>query len=93
MGDRLGVVRTRPLAAADRPLARQAEAHSRSFPPAPGGGAQRTEDIVAEFRDPALRAALLAEHGYDRRGRTLLAALHVAELIEETAQVAALARC
>lgn len=61
-------------------------------PTGPGGGAQRPEDIVAEFRDPALRAALLAEHGSVGVGRTLLSALHVAELIEETAQVAALAR-
>lgn len=75
--------------AADGAL-RQAEAHP-IVPTGPGGGAQRPEDIVAEFRSPGA-AALLAEHGSVGVGKTLLAALHVAELIEETAQVAALAR-
>ncbi|MCU0804621.1 MAG: class II aldolase/adducin family protein [Burkholderiales bacterium] len=58
----------------------------------PGGGAQRAEEIVAEFRDPGLRAALLAHHGAVGVGRTLLDAEHVAELVEETAQVTAMAR-
>jgi L-fuculose-phosphate aldolase/L-ribulose-5-phosphate 4-epimerase len=61
------------------------------IPLAPGGGAQRTEEVVAEFRDPELRAALMANHGTIGVGRTLLAAEHIAELIEETAQVAAMA--
>jgi len=62
------------------------------IPTAPDGGAQRIEEVVAEFRDPELRAALMANHGAIGVGRTLLAAQHIAELIEETAQVAAMAR-
>jgi L-ribulose-5-phosphate 4-epimerase len=62
------------------------------IPTGPGGSAQRADAVVAEFRDPALKAALLADHGAVGVGRTLLSALHVAELIEETAQVAAMAR-
>lgn len=62
------------------------------IPTGPGGSAQRVDAVVAEFRDPALRAALLADHGAVGVGKTLQAALHVAELIEETAQVAAMAR-
>lgn len=62
------------------------------IPTAPGGGAQREEEIMAEFSDPELKAALLADHGSVGVGKTLLAAQHVAELIEETAQVAAMAR-
>jgi L-ribulose-5-phosphate 4-epimerase len=62
------------------------------IPTAPGGGAQQADQIVAVFRDPALKAALLADHGAVGVGRTLLEAEHIAELIEETAHVAAMAR-
>lgn len=62
------------------------------IPTAPGGGAQRTEDVIAEFSDPELRAALMAHHGAIGVGPTLLAAEEIAELIEETAQIAALAQ-
>ncbi len=62
------------------------------IPCGPGRGNQDPEAIVAAYRDPKLRAMILEDHGSVGVGKTILAAQHVVELIEETAQVAAVAR-
>jgi L-fuculose-phosphate aldolase/L-ribulose-5-phosphate 4-epimerase len=61
-------------------------------PLAPGGGSQTPESVVEVFRDPDVAAAVLENHGSVGVGKSLLAAEHIAELVEETAQVAAVAR-
>ncbi len=40
------------------------------------------------FRDPSVRAAVLANHGTIGVGKTLTAAQYLAEIIEETAHIA-----
>lgn len=62
------------------------------IPCGPDRGNQRSDDIVDAYRDPGLRAVILEDHGSVGVGKSVLAALHVIELIEETAQVAATAR-
>ena len=57
-------------------------------PLSPEGGPQTEREIGPVFRDPAIRAAVLANHGTIGVGPTLLAAQHLAEIIEETAQIA-----
>lgn len=61
-----------------------------TVPVGPNGGAQTAESIVAEYSEPSLKAALLEKHGSVGVGKTLLAAQHVVELIEETAHIAAI---
>ena len=56
------------------------------------GGNQNPEDIIDAYRDPAVLAVLLENHGSVGVGKSLLAAQHIAELIEETAHVAAVAK-
>ncbi len=53
-----------------------------------GGGAQTDADISPVFRNSATVAAVLANHGQIGVGKSLMAAQHVAELIEETAHIA-----
>lgn len=52
------------------------------------GGPQTDVDISPVFKDPNIRAAVLANHGTIGVGKTLMAAQYLAEIIEETAQIA-----
>ncbi|MEL6915468.1 MAG: class II aldolase/adducin family protein [Pseudomonadota bacterium] len=52
------------------------------------GGPQTVVEISPVFRDPSIRAAVLANHGTIGVGSTLMAAQYLAEIIEETAQIA-----
>ena len=52
------------------------------------GGPQTEVEISPVFRDPSVRAAVLANHGTIGVGATLTKALHLAEIIEETAHIA-----
>lgn len=54
-------------------------------------GNQRPEAIVAVFKDSRIRACMLEKHGSVAVGDSLLKARQFAELIEETAQIAAVA--
>lgn len=51
-------------------------------------GPQTAEMIGPCFDDPAIRAAVLANHGTIGTGKTLMAAQYLAEIIEETAHIA-----
>ena len=61
-------------------------------PVGPAGGNQTPASIVEVYRDPMVKAALLENHGSVGVGKSLLAAEHIAELIEETAHIAAVAQ-
>ena len=61
-------------------------------PSGPDGSPGATESVVNAFRDPAIHVATLQNHGAVGVGKTLLAAEELVELIEETAQIALLAR-
>jgi L-fuculose-phosphate aldolase/L-ribulose-5-phosphate 4-epimerase len=52
------------------------------------GGPQTEVDISPYFKDPNIRAAVLANHGTIGAAKTLLAAQYLAEIIEETAHIA-----
>jgi len=52
------------------------------------GGPQTEVEISPVFRDPQVRAAVLANHGTIGVGATLMAAQYLAEIIEETAHIA-----
>jgi ribulose-5-phosphate 4-epimerase/fuculose-1-phosphate aldolase len=52
------------------------------------GGPQTEVDISPIFKDPNVRAAVLANHGTIGVGKTMLAAQYLAEIIEETAHIA-----
>ena len=52
------------------------------------GGPQTEAEIGPVFADPSVRAAVLANHGTVGVGPTLARALHLAEIVEETAHVA-----
>ncbi|MEM7303554.1 MAG: class II aldolase/adducin family protein [Pseudomonadota bacterium] len=52
------------------------------------GGPQTELEISPVFRDQTIRAAVLANHGTIGVGKTLMAAQYLAEIIEETAQIA-----
>ena len=57
--------------------------------PLRANGGHRTEvEISPVFQDPAIRAAVLANHGTIGVGKTLMAAQYLAEIIEETAHIA-----
>jgi L-fuculose-phosphate aldolase/L-ribulose-5-phosphate 4-epimerase len=58
-------------------------------PTAPGGGQQTADEVIPALSDPAVNGALLENHGTIGLGKTMLAALHAVEIIEETAHVAA----
>lgn len=57
-------------------------------PTAPGGGQQTERELVAVFEDPAVFAATLENHGTFCAGGGIARALHLAELVEETAHIA-----
>lgn len=52
------------------------------------GGPQTEIDISPVFKDPDIRAAVLANHGTIGAAKTLMAAQYLAEIIEETAHIA-----
>lgn len=58
------------------------------IPLSPQGGPQTEAEISPVFRDPNVRAAVLANHGTIGVGKTLMAAQYLAEIIEETAHIA-----
>ena len=58
------------------------------IPLSQNGGPQTEAEISPVFRDPSVRAALLANHGTIGVGATLMEAQYLVEIIEETAQVA-----
>ncbi|MBF2735909.1 MAG: class II aldolase/adducin family protein [Betaproteobacteria bacterium AqS2] len=58
------------------------------IPLAAGVGAQTEEEIGPVFADPAVRGAVLANHGSVGVGPDIEAAGHIAEIIEETAHIA-----
>ncbi len=58
------------------------------IPLSQNGGPQTEGEISPVFRDPSVRAALLANHGTIGVGATLMEAQYLVEMIEETAQVA-----
>ena len=58
------------------------------IPLSQNGGPQTEVEISPVFRDPSVRAAVLANHGTIGVGATLTKALHLAEIIEETAHIA-----
>ena len=57
------------------------------------GGPQTEVEIGPVFRDAKVRAAVLANHGTIGVGATLTKALHLAEIIEETAHIAFVRDC
>jgi ribulose-5-phosphate 4-epimerase/fuculose-1-phosphate aldolase len=58
------------------------------IPLSPNGGPQTEAEISPVFRDPKVVAAVLANHGTIGVGATLTKAQYLAEIIEETAQIA-----
>lgn len=58
------------------------------IPLSANGGPQTDVEISPVFRDPSVRAAVLANHGTIGVGKTLMAAQYLAEIIEETAHIA-----
>ena len=58
------------------------------IPLSQNGGPQTEAEISPVFRNPSVRAALLANHGTIGVGATLMEAQYLVEIIEETAQVA-----
>ncbi len=61
-------------------------------PSGPDGNKEASESVINAFRDTAVFVATLQNHGAVGAGKTLLAAEEFVELIEETAQIAMLAR-
>ncbi|MCU0818123.1 MAG: class II aldolase/adducin family protein [Beijerinckiaceae bacterium] len=58
------------------------------IPLSPNGGPQTEIEISPYFRDPNIRAAVLANHGTIGVGKTMMEAQYLAEIIEETAHIA-----
>lgn len=58
------------------------------IPLSSNGGPQTEVEISPVFKDPSIRAAVLANHGTIGVGPTLMAAQYLAEIIEETAHIA-----
>ena len=58
------------------------------IPLSPTGGPQTECDISPIFKESAIVAATLANHGTVAIGKTLNQAVHLAEIIEETAHIA-----
>lgn len=58
--------------------------------PSPAGSVTLAEDVVSAFRDPRVRAAILRQHGVVCVGNDLHQAQELAELLEESSQVAVL---
>ncbi len=61
-------------------------------PEAPDGSPELARHVVAAFKDEELRVILLARHGLVAVGGDLSEAQNMAELAEETAKTALLAR-
>jgi L-fuculose-phosphate aldolase/L-ribulose-5-phosphate 4-epimerase len=59
------------------------------IPLAPGGGTQTDAEIVAAMGDSSLKAAILEQHGALACGCSILEAIHLLELVEENAHIAA----
>ena len=59
-------------------------------PLAPDGGTQGPDEVGSVFKEKTVKAALMVRHGPVSVGTTLLEAQYLAELIEETAQIACL---
>ena len=59
-----------------------------TVPTAPDGSTQTDTEMGEVFKNPKCCAALMARHGAVGVGNNLIAAQHVVELIEETAQIA-----
>ena len=62
------------------------------IPLAPGGKTQGPEEVGPVFADTSIKAALMERHGPICVGASLLGAQHLAELVEESAQIAYLSR-
>lgn len=76
-------------------LTTQAEMKLRRVPVlpfAPSESEELARFVVGAYRDPAVVAVLLARHGLVATGPTLAIAEQIAELVEETAQIALLVR-
>ena len=58
------------------------------IPLSPFGGPQTEQEISPVLKDPKVVAAVLANHGTIGVGSTLMKALYMAEIIEETAHIA-----
>lgn len=58
------------------------------IPLSSNGGPQTEVEISPFFRDPSVRAAVLANHGTIGVGKTMMEAQYLAEIIEETAHIA-----
>ncbi|GFE66498.1 class II aldolase/adducin family protein [Litoreibacter roseus] len=58
------------------------------IPLSSNGGPQTEVEITPVFKDPSIRAAVLANHGTIGVGPTLTKAQYLAEIIEETAHIA-----
>lgn len=58
------------------------------IPLSPQGGPQTDAEITPVFQDPAIVAAVLANHGTIGVGDTLIKAQYLAEIVEETAHIA-----
>ncbi len=61
-------------------------------PGGPDGSKEAAEAVIDAFRNTAVHVATLQRHGAVGVGKSLLAAEELVELIEETAQIAMLAR-
>lgn len=62
------------------------------IPPAPSGSRELAEMVGAAFQDPAIMAAILAEHGTITVGPDLYAAFYLTQYLEDTARTACLVR-
>jgi ribulose-5-phosphate 4-epimerase/fuculose-1-phosphate aldolase len=62
------------------------------IPPAPSGSRELADLVGEAFRDPAIQAAILAEHGTITVGPDLYAAFYMSEYLEDAARTACLVR-
>lgn len=58
------------------------------IPLSANGGPQTEFEISPYFKDPSIRAAVLANHGTIGAGKSMIEAQYLAEIIEETAHIA-----
>lgn len=61
-------------------------------PPAPSGSRELAEMVGEAFRDPAIHAAILAEHGTVTVGPDLYQAFYLTQYLEDAARTACLVR-
>ncbi len=62
------------------------------IPPAPSGSRELAGMVGEAFRDPAIQAAILAEHGTITVGSDLYAAFYMSQYLEDAARTACLVR-